>query len=200
MLWRRVGIDPETESVHNNVMMKPAERGEVVCLVITTVAPHSDVMSLEPVARMTPGDRAPAIAVGDETAHLGRDGPGPVRGNNGFAVFETDELHASLAQNAVQHGRADPGTKLDFGSQLPMEPGLGCVKEHGHQRLRTPLVVAVAVNRFPGVLADRDQSVGPALRPSLNGTREITKLVCPFLYGVSNDYVLEAGQLTGDTP
>ncbi len=59
---RCVGIDPVSPAVYSNVVVVPAEGGEVVRGVWTAVASMDDVMRLEPVSASAGVDHALAVS------------------------------------------------------------------------------------------------------------------------------------------
>jgi hypothetical protein len=57
-----------------DVMVVPAQGGQVGRVVVAAVGAVSDVVGLEPVPAATPLDGAPAVAAGDEGSDRARDG------------------------------------------------------------------------------------------------------------------------------
>lgn len=76
--WRTIWLEPEAGAVDGDVVVEPAESGEVVGVVVAVVVAVLDVVRLEPVAASAAGDGAPAVAPGYEAADCWRDGFGVV--------------------------------------------------------------------------------------------------------------------------
>ena len=70
-LW----VDPVAESVDGDVMVVPAEGGQVVGMVVAAVLSFSDVVGLEAVAAVASLDGALVlVSPGDESSDRRRDG------------------------------------------------------------------------------------------------------------------------------
>lgn len=158
-----VRVDPEPEPVHHDVVVEPAKGCEVVGIVIAVVGPHSDVMNLETVARVATGDGAASVSPLDEAAHLGRYRPGAIGCDDGLPVLQPNQLDAACAENLVEHHGAHPGSKFDLTAKLSPRLRLVGIEEDRDHGLRTTALVTGQTERLPGVLADRDQCVGPTL-------------------------------------
>ena len=86
MGWR-VGVDLVSEAVDDDVVVEPAQGGEVVRVMITAGGSGPDVVDLEAVPGVATGNSAAPVAVFDETAHLRGYRPGPIRSDDGFPVL-----------------------------------------------------------------------------------------------------------------
>jgi hypothetical protein len=72
-LRRRVGIDREALAVDHDVVVEPAQGGEVPGIGDTAVGPLHDVMNLEAVERCASVDGAAVVTVGSASRRLAVD-------------------------------------------------------------------------------------------------------------------------------
>ena len=130
-----IGVDTESEPVYHHVVVEPAQCGEVVWIVGAAVRPETDVVNLEAVARVAPGNRATAIAMGNESAHLWWNVSACVRGHDGPSVRHAHQLDSSSAQEALQHGRPDARAELDLAVGFTVRLLPGGIDEDGDEGL-----------------------------------------------------------------
>lgn len=131
-----VGVEAMSKTMGNHVMVEPAQRGEVVGVVITAVGTLANVVGLKSVAAPTPVDGATTITPCDETADRWCDGTGPVRGSDGFPIHDSDELDPPSAQDPFQYTRSDSGSELDLGTSLTLTAVCQLsVNKHGRHRI-----------------------------------------------------------------
>ncbi len=71
----------------DDVVVVPAQAGEVVWVVAATVAAVFDVVDLEPVAGSASSNGTATVSPYHEAAHSRWDCFGVIRGDNGFAVL-----------------------------------------------------------------------------------------------------------------
>ena len=110
-------------AVDGDVVVEPAQGGEVVGVVGSAVAVGDDVVGLEPVAGVTPGDGASAVSVEHGAAYRWGDGATVRGGGDGFAVVEADDLDRSVAEDLVEGVGSDSGSGGDFGAGLSVACG-----------------------------------------------------------------------------
>ena len=148
--------------MNGNVVVVPAQGGEVVRVVATAVTALPDVVGLEPVAARARIDCAAAVAPGNGTTNSGWDCLGRVRGHDRSTVCETDDLHRSIAKQLVEGVGTDAWSIFDLGPK-PSAGAVGPVEidEDRHRRARgIDLLFAGPVHR---VLGHGDEGVGLAL-------------------------------------
>ncbi len=111
------GVDGESSAVDHNVVVVPAQGGEVVCVGWSALGPGVDVVGLEPVSADAAFDGADAsVSVEDEAAEAGWDDPGsashvdrcPVGGSAG-------DFDDALAEDGFDRVGSDSGSGFDNG-------------------------------------------------------------------------------------
>lgn len=139
-----VGVEPQSHAVDSDVVVKPTQCGEVVRVVVATMAAVSDVVGLEPVSAVTTIDGAATVSPCHEPADRRRDRSCFVCGCYRFPVDETDHLYSATTKDSFQHVWSDAGPELDLSTRLTMRPGgkLSLYK-HGGQRITSASGVAV---------------------------------------------------------
>ena len=81
-----VGVDAESQPMYHDVVVEPAQCGEVVGVMCAAVGSEVDVVDLEPVAGVAAGDGATTVAMSHEAPHLGWDGSCGIRSDHGSSV------------------------------------------------------------------------------------------------------------------
>jgi hypothetical protein len=104
--------------MNGDMMVEPAEGGEIVWVVVSAIVSHLDVVRLEPIAAPTAGDATAAVARCHESAHCRRNGFGVVGSHDRFPVLQSDQLHRPGAEHLFEGLRPNPWTVFDFGAQL----------------------------------------------------------------------------------
>ncbi len=79
------GINPVTATVNGNVVVPPAQRGEVLHVMGASLAAGNDVVDLEPVAAPTSINSATVVTKQHETSYFGRNHPSSGTHNRGPA-------------------------------------------------------------------------------------------------------------------
>ena len=83
--------------VDRDVVVVPAQGGEVVGVVGTAVGPGNDVVGFEPETGTTPGDGAAPVAFGDKSPDVRRDMPSGMRRRDRLAVLGDDDAYLAPA-------------------------------------------------------------------------------------------------------
>ena len=81
----------------DDMVMEPAEGGEVVGVVISALGPGAHVVGLEPIPAVTAIDGAATVTPAHETANRWWYRSGHVRCRDGFSVGKTDNLDPPTA-------------------------------------------------------------------------------------------------------
>ena len=130
-----MGIDPVAESVDGDVVMKPAQGGQVVGIMVAAVGSLADVVGLEPVAAVASLDRALVLVPpGDVSADRPGDGFSHVGICDGVESVGDDEADLAGAEDLGEGVGSDPRSGGDGGTGLSVGlGGEGGVDEHfGH--------------------------------------------------------------------
>jgi hypothetical protein len=105
-------------AVDGHVVVVPAQRGEVVGIMVAAVATLPNVMGLKPIPALASVDGAALVSPGDGAPHRRRDRLGGIGGDDGVPAGKSDDLHRSGAQQLVEGGGADPRPEFDLGAEL----------------------------------------------------------------------------------
>ena len=82
-LGRAVGVDAVSPVVDGDVMVPPAQRGEVLNVMSASLATGDNVVDLEPVAALASINGAAPVTIKDKTAYFGGNHPGGGTHNRG---------------------------------------------------------------------------------------------------------------------
>jgi hypothetical protein len=157
--WR-VRIDRIAHPVDHDVVVEPAQRGEIGFTVVAVGAPMADVVGLEP------GDRATAVGGTHPTVTGLYPASGSWRDRRlrasdrqwGAVGGAGNDLTGRITQDPFEDSGSDPGPRSDPGTLLAVRwCRIGGVDDHGGVDL---LVAALAE-------CERQQSVEPASRAGL---------------------------------
>lgn len=113
--WR-AWVDSVSVAVYDHMMVEPTQCGEVRRVMRTALAARLDVVGLQPVAGPAPVNSAgSSIAVDDETAKFGWDGPGGRSDRQGLSVGgRHEDFHGAITQDLLEGEGTDPGSRGDF--------------------------------------------------------------------------------------
>jgi len=123
-----MGIDPISQAVDDNLMVKPTQEGEVGRVVVSALTAGLTVMDLEPVAGPTTVGSTALIPVGDKAFELG----GQVAGGFSYAEGDAvscleDQLYFASTQEGIQGLGTDSGPT---GNGHPCLSQLGALGNH----------------------------------------------------------------------
>ena len=129
------GVDAVAVAVDGDVVVEPAEGGEVVGVVVASACPGVDVVGLEPVAAGAAVDGAATVAPQHVAAGGGWDDPGSRGRRYRDPVLVGDYLYGCVAEETVEGGGTYPGTGSYLGACLACGGGgqVG-VDEDGDER------------------------------------------------------------------
>ena len=114
-----LGVDPVAVAVDGDVVVVPAQRDEVVGVVVAAVLSFSDVVGLEAVGAVAPFDRALVlVAPLHVAADVAGDGFSQIRVGDGVESVGDDDPDLAGAEDLGQSVGSDPGSGGDGGSRL----------------------------------------------------------------------------------
>ncbi len=102
-----------------NVVVVPAQGGEVVWVVAVADGPRDDVVGFEPVAGVAARDGAAPVPFSNECSDVGWDLAGGMRRRYWLVVLGDDDSDVATAQELFEGQGPDAGTELDLGPSLP---------------------------------------------------------------------------------
>jgi hypothetical protein len=155
-------VDVVASSVDGDVVVPPAEGGEVFEVVGSALTAGDDVVDFEPISGSASVDGAALVPVENKTAEFGGYDPGgwpDGEGSPGLGV--DDDFDGSFAEYAVEGVWSDAGSggEGDSGFAVGLGGLLG-VDHDRHDRTGRPARLEAAVEP---VLGDGDESVGAKL-------------------------------------
>ncbi len=122
----------EPRPMNRDVVMKPAQRCEVIRVMITLVGSMLDVMHLEPIAAGASRYGAPLVAPRNKLANRQRDCRSGLRGHDGPPVLEPDQLHGTAAQDLFENAGSNSRSVLELCPKLTSAGAGQCeVDEYG---------------------------------------------------------------------
>ena len=104
------GVDRKASSMDHDMVVEPAQGGEVLCVGCSAVGPGHDVMRLEPVPADTAlGGANTAVTGEDETSESGWNGTTPTSHVHRYTVFgSSGDFDHPVTQDRFDRGRSDP--------------------------------------------------------------------------------------------
>jgi len=117
-VWWVACVEGESGLVDCDVVVEPAEGGEVLGVVAAVIGSVFDVVGLEPISAVTAGYDTVFVSPRYIVPDRWWDSGGGLRSNYRLAVFESDETDGAAAEDLVEHLRSDSGPVLEFGTEF----------------------------------------------------------------------------------
>lgn len=125
-------MQSEPRLVNRDVVMKPAQRGEVLRVMIAVMGSMSDVVHLEPIAARASRHGAALVTPRNELANRRRHGGGGLRGHDRRCILEPDQLHGTAAQDLLENAGSNSWSVLELCPKLAAAGAGKCeIDEHG---------------------------------------------------------------------
>jgi hypothetical protein len=184
-------------AMDHNVVVVPAEGGEVVWVVRSALRFLGDVVGLEPVAGLASFSCAGvSVAVEEESSEFEWDGAGSGSYRQGRSVVVAGEdFDLAVTENLFEGERPHPWSGINGGSAFLI--AVGCQFGVDEDRHSWGGDITFRIGPVKGVLCDRNEGVGVTLRAGcLHPVGEPGELVDPFGQRLLDDKSIGAGKLT----
>ncbi len=154
------GINTVSATVNGNVVVPPAQRGEVLHVVGASLAAGNNMVDLEPVTAPASINSATPVTKQNEASYFGGNHPCSGTHNRGPARTLIDHyFDGAFTQDPIQSVRTHPGTTANSHPRLTLGLSSRCGVDHdGDNRPRSTPLVECSVEP---VLGNSHQSISP---------------------------------------